>query len=137
MNKWIIAVLAGIVISCNSTSPPKSSNTPENTEVTAKMYTEYYGDGSVRIQGMKKGDKRIGKWEAFYQSGYKWSEMNYRDGLKHGPTVVYYDNGIMRYQGMYENDERSDLWIFYDTNGVILNRINMDETLAVPDSLFN
>lgn len=135
MKKWIIALLIGIAISCNTVNEEKNEKT-QTPEVTTP-YTEYYNDGSIKIKGTLKGEKRIGKWEAFYPNGYKWSEVNYREGLKQGPTFVFYENGIMRYQGFYHSDYRSDLWTFYDTTGRVIRRLNMDETDVIPDSLFH
>lgn len=136
MKKWIIALLAGIVISCGSKSEHIKTDEVKSPQATTQ-HTEYYNDGSVKMKGGLKGEKRIGKWESFYPNGYKWSEVTYRDGLKHGPTIVYYENGIMRYQGYYHSDNRSDLWVFYDTTGTVVKRVNLNETEIIPDSLFS
>lgn len=138
MNKLIIAVLAGILISCNTggNESYKKPGAPIVNDAVIKEYVERYNNGVVKIRGSEKGDKRIGKWESFYPNGYKWSETNYRDGYRQGEIIVYYDNGIMRYEGRYINDERSGIWNFFDTTGVRLVKLDMDETHAVPDSLF-
>src|SRR5690554_6012405 len=137
MKKLIIAVLAGILVSCNTgNEPSKTSQAPIENDVPIKEITEHYPNGLVKIRGQEKDNKRIGKWESFYPNGYKWSETNYRNGYRQGEIVVYYDNGIMRYEGHYVNDERSGVWNFFDTTGVRVVRLDMDEIQAVPDSLF-
>ena len=137
MKRWIIATVAGIVMSCNTPQqkPTSGLKQPSENKITETPFVEHYQDGSIKMQGKLRGEKRVGKWEAFYPNGYKWSEVNYRDGYKHGSTTAFYENGIMRYQGRYENDDYSDLWIFYDTTGTIIKQINMDELDAIPDSL--
>lgn len=138
MNKLIIAVIAGIFISCTPAGNESSTKgeTPIINETPIKEIVEHYDNGAVRIRGKEKGDKRIGKWESFYPNGYKWSETNYRDGYRQGEIIVYYDNGIMRYEGSYTNDERSGVWNFFDSLGVNLVKLDMDEIHSVPDSLF-
>lgn len=98
---------------------------------------KFYPDGALKIVGMKRGDKRIGEWESYYANGYKWSEVNYLNGYRSGPTVTYYQNGMMRYEGAYSNGNRSGLWLFYDTTGVLLERIDMDKSVSHSDSLLN
>ena len=137
MKKLIIAVLAGVMISCNTGSDSsKKPGAPTVNDVPVKEFIERYDNGVVKIRGNEKGEKRIGKWEAYYPNGYKWSETSYRDGLRQGPIVVYYNNGMMRYEGSYSNDERSGVWQFYDTLGVRLLKLDTDEIHAMPDSLF-
>lgn len=138
MNKLIIAAFAGIFIACSGggNESSKTSDTAVLNEAPIKEIVEHYDNGAVRIRGKEKGDKRIGKWESFYPNGYKWSETNYRDGYRQGEIIVYYDNGMMRYEGSYSNDERSGIWNFFDTLGVSIVKMDMDEIHAVPDSLF-
>ena len=138
MNKLIIAVLAGILISCNTggNESSKKPGAPVINDAIIKEFVEHYDNGIVKIRGSEKDDKRIGKWESFYPNGYKWSETNYRDGYRQGEIIVYYDNGIMRYEGHYSQDERSGIWNFFDSTGVRIVKLDMDEIHAVPDSLF-
>jgi antitoxin component YwqK of YwqJK toxin-antitoxin module len=96
---------------------------------------DYYENGVVKMKGKSIDGKRSGKWESYYPSGYRWSEMNYRNGIREGATTTYYQNGMMRYTGYYYNDERSGLWQFYDTLGLLIQRIDMDQPLEASDSL--
>jgi len=88
---------------------------------------EYHSNGAVKLQGKSQGGKRIGKWESFYPTGYRWSEANYRNGYREGDAITYYSNGMMRYQGRYYNDEQTGVWSFYDKNGMLIQKTDMDE----------
>ncbi len=96
---------------------------------------DYYENGVVKMRGKNVDGNRTGQWESFYPSGYRWSEMNYRNGVREGVTTTYYPNAMMRYTGYYYNDERSGLWQFYDTLGILIQRIDMDQPLNASDSL--
>lgn len=91
-----------------------------------KEEVEYYENGVVKMRGRTMAGQRIGKWESFYPNGYKWSEVNYNSGERHGPSISYYQNGIMRYQGRYDTGKRASIWQFYDTLGITIQQINMD-----------
>jgi len=103
-------------------SDPQSFGNAEIVDVV-----EYHPDGTVKLKGKTQNGKRIGKWEAYYPSGYKWSEAIYRNGQREGDAITYYPNGMMRYQGRYYDNEKTGIWMFYDTLGVLIERVDMDE----------
>ena len=130
----IIGVLA---ISCGQEQPGETPvkevvATPEKKDVE-----EHFDSGVLKIKGQSIDGKREGLWQSFFKNGYKWSEVEYDAGIKNGTVVVFYQNGMMRYQGRYYDDARSGLWTFYDTLGVVIKRVNMDEVRLNPDSLLN
>ncbi len=139
----IFSLLALTLLACNtpaSNDEAESEKSPQGNSLSTDQpqeVVEKYENGVVKIRGKEMDGKRVGKWESFYETGYKWSESNYRNGFRDGPIVVYYRNGIMWYDGRYQSDERSGVWQFYDTTGVLLKRIDMDVVETVPDSLFN
>ncbi len=81
---------------------------------------EYYVDGKLKMKGALENGKRKGRWEYYYPSGNLWSECEYKNGIRHGETVVYYENSIKRYEGRYENDEKAGRWLFFNEKGELL-----------------
>ncbi len=118
--------------SCKTEKPSEAKGQKSVGEVEV---VDYYANRGVKMKGKSIDGKRSGLWESFYPSGYRWSEMNYNNGLREGVTTTYFSNGMMRYSGQYYNDERSGVWQFYDSLGVLIHRIDMDEPLQASDSL--
>jgi len=127
------AMIFGLLMACNSGQEEQTTTTETETVVVL----EYHDNGAVKIRGKNFRGKRSGTWQSYYPSGYKWSETSFKDGIKQGPTTSYYSNGVMRYDGQYYDDERNGFWTFYDTLGMVVERINMDAASAKGDSLIN
>ncbi len=133
MKYSIWAMIFGLLMACNPGQEEQAaSNENEVVEIV-----EYHDNGAVKIRGKNLRGKRTGVWQSYYPSGYKWSETSFKEGIKHGPTMTYYPNGVMRYDGQYYDDERNGFWTFYDTLGMAVERINMDQASAKADSLIN
>jgi hypothetical protein len=140
MTKSFIPLIALFVaVSCGQQTEETSSAAPEKSAAQNKTeeVVEYYPNGVLKLSGETIDGKRNGHWESFYENGYKWSEVEYKMGAKHGDIVVFYKNGMMRYQGRYNDDDRAGIWTFYDTLGISVKRVDMDEVRMNPDSLIN
>jgi antitoxin component YwqK of YwqJK toxin-antitoxin module len=140
MRTVIIFIAALVMYSCNSNTPPEEEKS--TTEASAKKskpenYVEYHPNGVVKLKGLKIDGKRSGKWESYYATGYRWSEVDYRNGVRSGEVISYHPNGMMQYQGRYYNDKRTGVWSFYDTTGILIKKINMDLNPQESDSLLN
>ena len=135
MKYFLFAMLAFAFISCKEDAKVETNDPVETNEVIDVI--TYHDNGVIEKKGKSLNGKRIGTWEAYYTNGYKWSIVNYRDGLKWGETMAFFPNGMMKWQGQYSNDERTGLWIFYDTTGVVLKRIDMDQVDFSNDSIPN
>lgn len=129
----LMSVLAAVTLACNTGD--KTSESEPTQERKVENVVTHYDNGMVEKKGMTINEKRHGRWESFYPTGLKWSEVEYRNGIKDGDAITYYPNGMMKYQGRYYNDERAGIWMFYDTTGVIIKRIDMDETDSNLDTL--
>ncbi len=138
----IVYLLFGVVFyACDQSQPtiteervePAGEQNQSPKEITDVV--EHYKNGVVKVKGKSVDGKRVGLWESFFENGYKWSEVEYVNGVKKGPVVVYYQNGMMRYQGRYYNDERAGLWTFYDTTGIVLKKVDMDKASIETDSI--
>jgi len=132
MKKLLFALVALTFFSCDDSKTPDEIETGKKEIVDVETY---YENGVTEKKGQSIDGKRHGTWESFYKNGYKWSVVNYRNGLKWGETLTFYPNGMMKWQGQYANDERVGLWVFYDTAGVVLKKVDMDLVENPNDSI--
>ena len=132
--KALMSVLAVAFLACNP-NDKTSGETATTPRQEVENVVSHYENGLVEKRGVKINGKRHGRWESFYPSGFKWSEVEYREGIKNGDIVVYYPNGMMKYQGRYYDDDRAGMWMFYDATGVLIKRIDMDLTDSDLDTL--
>jgi antitoxin component YwqK of YwqJK toxin-antitoxin module len=87
-------------------------------------FEEVFGSGKLKIRGKYNTSKqRIGVWEAFYESGIRWSVGEYKNGVEHGIKNVWYPNGKMRFQGQYTNGNASGVWEIFDEEGKMTRKV--------------
>lgn len=53
----------------------------------------------------------------WYESGLKWSETSFRNGIKHGPRLTWYTTGAEWSQGNYDDGVEDGTWTAYHPNG--------------------
>ncbi len=87
----------------------------------------FFDNGKLKFRGMMKNGKRDGLWSSFYESGGKWSETTFTEGIKNGKTTTWFENGQMRYDGFYTNDNESGKWTFWDEKGKVLQAVDYDK----------
>lgn len=76
----------------NTVKQPASSNDVKSTYVeqgNRVKVTHYHQNGAVRETGFFKNEVPDGKWETFSENGTKTSEINYRNGARHGEFRVW------------------------------------------------
>lgn len=95
--------------------PPDSAYTGD--------YIDKYPNGIVKFRGNFRFGERHGQWMSFYPNGLAWSEMHYDKGLRHGPNLAYYTDGKLRYSGFYKNDYKDSVWCYYDSLGVMVEKV--------------
>lgn len=89
-----------------------------NLKPSKSEFIEKYPNGKLKTEGhFDENGERQGTWYSYYESGIKWSQSEYKAGLKEGATAVYYPNGNIRYKGQYKNDQKIGHWEFFDENG--------------------
>ncbi len=116
-----------------TTAPDKDTTekvTPQNELVIVPggKHLEYWPSGQLKIQGQYDMQSlRTGLWMSYYESGIKWSESYYIDGLRHGHSLTFFTNGQVRYVGEFLKDEKSGLWTFYDEEGNKIKEERFDE----------
>jgi len=95
--------------------PPDSMYTGE--------YVDKYSDGITKFKGNFRFGERHGQWMSFYPNGLAWSEMHYDKGLRHGTNIAYFEDGKMRYTGFYKNDQKDSVWSYFDSLGVMAQKV--------------
>lgn len=89
-------------------------------------YLDKYPNGLTKFKGTFRFGQRHGQWLSFYPSGFMWSEMHYNKGLRQGPNITYYESGKLRYSGYYSNDAVDSLWCYYDSTGVLVEKLEYE-----------
>lgn len=95
---------------------------PPDSEYTGD-YVDKYPSGVIKFKGFFRFGERHGMWLSFYPSGNPWSELHYDKGLRNGPNTVYYIGGKKRYEGFYKNDKQDSIWAYYDSTGVLAEKV--------------
>ena len=95
--------------------PPDSNYTGD--------YIDKYETGVIKFKGFFRFGKRHGQWMSFYPTGGLWSELQFDKGLRHGQNITYYKSGKKRYEGIYKNDKQDSTWNYYDTSGVLAEKV--------------
>lgn len=88
---------------------------------------EYYPSGEMHYSGEYANGLRDGKWMFWFQNGNKWSEGNFKSGVRNGIARVYHDNGKLFYTGNYIDGKKDGKWSFYDREGKLSNEIQFNK----------
>lgn len=89
----------------------------EDTEAGIEKVSEYYYDGSKKLEGLKKNDLNHGIWTEWYKSGAKKAEMEYEAGQKQGQWKEWYEDGVLKSRIDYHEDQLYGSWIEWHFNG--------------------
>src|SRR5690554_1403874 len=132
----LFAFLPFMACSPNSKNNDKGEEITENYQAEEReSYIEHYDNGVKKIEGLKVGGKRHGKWNYYYEDGILWSEGVYRYGVREGRSIVYYENGKKKIQGQYKNDLRVGEWKVWDDDGSLVKVMDLDSLLTASDSV--
>lgn len=116
----------------------KDNSEKENTPLIDKKdlvviengtFKEYYPNKKiVKFEGPQdKNGKRNGKWQYFSESGIELSMTIYRNGQKHGHSIVKYPNGNLHYTGEYSNNKQVGVWKTYSIEGDMMNEVDYNK----------
>ena len=118
----IIIVLLAFT-SCKEEIKEVKKEKPEDLiEIKNGVFTQYYpGKKAIKFQGnqTKKGE-RNGKWVFYAENGNEQSITFFKDGKKHGHSIVKYPSGIVYYVGEYYEDKKIGVWKTFDTKGDLM-----------------
>lgn len=99
--------------------PPDSNYTGD--------YFEKYESGVIKVRGGFRFGKKSGKWMYFFPNGSLWSEAFFHLDKMNGESSVYYPNGKLMYTGFYEMDVADSVWMFYDSTGVLAQKVDYNQ----------
>ena len=82
------------------------------------VWIAYQDDGKAKLweRGFK-AKKPDGVWTEFYEDGTKRLEMPFKSGKKHGPLRQWYENGKLAVETLYANGKRHGISKEYDVAG--------------------
>jgi antitoxin component YwqK of YwqJK toxin-antitoxin module len=91
----------------------------ELIEIEGNMYSEYYpGKKDLKFQGPQdEMGERHGKWLYFSENGDELSMTLYKNGKRHGHSIVKYPNGGIHYIGEYRENKQVREWKTYTIEG--------------------
>jgi curli biogenesis system outer membrane secretion channel CsgG len=87
------------------------------------VFTKYYDNGQIMIQGTYLDGKKEGVWKEYLRNGIPKTEGTYKNGVREGLWITYYPGGKKHFEGMYRNGEKDGEWIEYAGDGSIFARI--------------
>lgn len=94
-----------------------------DTKVEHGMFTKYYDNGQIMIQGTYRDGKKDGLWKEYLRNGVPKTEGTYKNGVREGLWIIYYPGGKKHFEGMYRNGEKDGEWIEYAGDGSVFERV--------------
>ncbi|MEK6152522.1 hypothetical protein WIW50_04655 [Flavobacteriaceae bacterium 3-367] len=91
-------------------------------DLKSTMESEYYEDGSLRIQRTVqelKDDVEKERFKEYYPNGFLKTETEMVDLDKNGIHREFYENGNTKYEGIFKDDKPIDKQYYYNTKGEI------------------
>lgn len=85
------------------------------------LYTNYYDNGILELEGQIIDGEKTGKWTYFYENGNMISTVDYIDGRENGLTTIYYENGNINSKGKLIDNIKEGYWETYFDSGVLAN----------------
>jgi len=92
-------------------------------DLKATVETEYYEDGSVKIQRTIKelrDDIEKESFKEYYPNGFLKTESEIVDLDKNGVYREFYENGNTKYEGIFKDDKPIDKQYYYNPNGEVV-----------------
>ncbi|WP_162903183.1 toxin-antitoxin system YwqK family antitoxin [Taibaiella koreensis] len=74
----------------------------------------YYPDGQVKLKGTTKDGKKEGVSYAYYESGKKRKENNWKNDIQIGKTTEWFENGVIDYKGQLKDGKEDGKWKYYN-----------------------
>lgn len=134
---FLLLSLILVLASCNDRLTEKVVSTYDNGQTATLHFVnrksecmrevQYYEDGSVKMEGGMKDDKRSGEWKSYFPDGKVQSTGFFENGLRTGKAEVYHESGNLYMVGQYKEGRKIGEWIFYDEQGYETGRTNYGE----------
>ena len=94
----------------------------------------FYDNGAIKSRQFFINNKKVGRWQYFYESGKLKTEVLYNDdSLEERGTVKNYDeNGVVISEGKILRDQMVDDWTYYDEQGKKVYSYNYSTGIIIP-----
>ncbi len=106
----------------------------EGKKVEHGIFTKWYDNGQIMIQGTYRHGKKDGVWRECLRNGVPKTEGTYKEGVKEGLWVIFYPGGKKHFEGMYHNDQRDGEWIEYGGDGSVFARTVYEKGRVVEEN---
>lgn len=103
----------------------------DESAVNHGPYTEFYESGGKFAEGRFENGVRVGDWTYWFENGTECKTVQYRDGVPDGEWTVYREDGTRKATRRYENGEPDGTWITYGADGqTAVKEENYEDGLA-------
>lgn len=89
----------------------------EGNEKIVSKRVYYYPSGIKESEIELKDGKKHGKVKYYYNNGEKKLVEHYKNGKLNGRSIKYYRSGKYSYEASWKDDLPHGKWIYYDQNG--------------------
>jgi antitoxin component YwqK of YwqJK toxin-antitoxin module len=107
VNRYFIFIVAITLITSGS-----CTNTPGETDKTVIL-------SSKTSRPPTEESKFTGIYKSYHTDGYLYSEISYKNGIKHGLAKRYYPDGKLHSEIYYENGIKADTSRWFYTSGEV------------------
>lgn len=142
----IISILISLLFACSGDKVEKEvESTFSNGNPMHEKYYKWVGNDEVLLKeiryyatGQKESETKYnrdgkidGKLISWYDSGQKWLEETYENGVKNGAFIEWYKSGKKSFKGNYKDGLPDGKWIFWDENGKKISTKNYKDGVPV------
>ncbi len=130
-NSLLFFLVVGILWSCSEVAPEISYLSlnekegvlynAEDTSPFTGMASDFFLDGSKKVEGSFVDGKRDGLHTWWYEDGTKMCEYTYAKGVKTGTWITYYPSGRKQVEQVFENGSMVDVKDFPNIEGAEAN----------------
>jgi len=78
---------------------------------------EYYDNGSLKAQGIKKNGLKEGKWIFYFEGGKLFREIQFHNDIENGEWRMWHESGGLYLEQMKKNGKSDGYWQEYYENG--------------------
>lgn len=109
----------------------EQAKTSETKSPEVEVVEEKYDNGVIRkrVEGKRNAEGEFvphGLTTTWYESGLKWTEITFRDGVKNGPQRKWYNTGAEWSNSGYSDGVEHGVWTAYHPNGEKAREIHID-----------
>ena len=88
-----------------------------------RYYKDFYMDGTLKEEGWKESEKKIGYWYFYHTNGKIASQGNFKNNKKDGYWYFYNAKSKKIKEGHFKKNNAENWWIIYDIADASTNKI--------------